>query len=93
MRNPCYSGIMLMCSGGLLIAHNLWLLILPVFYWAAMTVLMKCTEEKRLKELYRQEYIDYCKNVNRCIPWFPRKKRAVGFDLSSVSVSGHIYMR
>lgn len=74
VRNPCYSGIMLMCSGGLLIAHNLWLLILPVFYWAAMTVLMKCTEEKWLKELYRQEYIDYCKNVNRCIPWFPRKK-------------------
>lgn len=31
VRNPCYSGIMLMCSGGLLIAHNLWLLILPVF--------------------------------------------------------------
>lgn len=31
-------------------------------------------EEKWLAELYGQEYIDYCKKENRCIPWFSNKK-------------------
>lgn len=70
VRNPCYSGVMLMCTGALFIAGNLLLLILPFVYWLAMTVLMKQTEEKWLTELYGQEYVDYCKKVNRCIPWF-----------------------
>lgn len=73
VRNPCYSGIMLMCTGLLVMAHNFWLLILPIVYWGAMTILMKCTEEKWLLDLYGQEYVDYCKKVNRCIPWFPKK--------------------
>ena len=74
VRNPCYSGIMLMCTGVLFIADNVILLILPFVYWLFMTVLMKNTEEKWLYALYGQEYLDYCKEVNRCIPWF-RKKR------------------
>ena len=44
VRNPCYSGIMLMCTGLLLMVHNLWLLILPVVYWLALTLLMKCSD-------------------------------------------------
>lgn len=74
VRNPCYSGVMFMCSGVVIIFHNLWLLLLPVIFWAAMTILMKKTEEKWLAELYGQKYIDYCRNVNRCIPWFPSRK-------------------
>lgn len=73
VRNPCYSGIMLMCTGLLFVAHNVWLFLLPFVYWLAMTVLMKCSEEKWLRDLYGQEYIEYCKRVNRCIPWFPKK--------------------
>lgn len=73
VRNPCYSGIMLMCAGVIFIVHNAWLLPLPLIFWIAMTILMKKTEEKWLAELYRQEYVDYCKKVNRCIPWFPAK--------------------
>lgn len=69
VRNPIYSAFMLMCTGALLIANNLWLLILPVGYWGFMTVLMKNTEEKWLKDLYGEEYVEYCKRVNRCIPW------------------------
>ena len=34
---------------------------------------LKINGSKWLKELYDQEYIDYCKRVNRCIPWFPKK--------------------
>lgn len=73
VRNPCYSGIMLMCTGALFVSGNPYLLILPFLYWIAMTVLMKNTEEKWLYELYGQEYLDYCKRVNRFIPWFRRK--------------------
>ncbi len=74
VRNPCYSGIMLMCTGALFIANNAILLILPFAYWLLMTVLMKNTEEKWLYALYGQEYLDYCKKVNRCIPWFEKCK-------------------
>lgn len=73
VRNPCYSGIVMMCTGLLLIVHNLWLLILPFIFWIVMTIMLINSEEKWLKDLYGQEYIDYCKKVNRCIPWFPKK--------------------
>jgi len=70
VRNPIYSGLTLVCIGALFAANNLWLLILPVVFWIFMTLLMKNTEEKWLKNLYGPQYVDYCKKVNRCIPWF-----------------------
>lgn len=73
VRNPCYAVYFLGSTGALLIAHNLILLILPILFWLEMTIVLKNTEEKWLEELYGQEYIDYCKKVNRCIPWFPKK--------------------
>ena len=73
VRNPCYAVFFLGSTGSLLIAHNPVLLILPVLFWLEMTIVLKNTEEKWLEELYGQEYIDYCKKVNRCIPWFPKK--------------------
>ncbi|WP_167958735.1 methyltransferase family protein [Anaerosporobacter faecicola] len=72
VRNPCYSAFFLVCTGAILLYANLWLIILPFVYWLYMTILMVCTEEKWLGELYGQEYRDYCKKVNRCIPWFPK---------------------
>ena len=73
VRNPCYAVYLLGSTGALLIAHNPVLLILPILFWLEMTIVLKNTEEKWLKELYGQEYIDYCKKVNRCIPWFSKK--------------------
>ena len=70
VRNPLYSAFMIMCTGSILYTNNLWLLILPILYWIGMTLLMEATEEKWLKDLYGEQYIDYCKKVNRCIPWF-----------------------
>lgn len=72
VRNPLYSAFMLVCTGALFCANNLWLLILSIIYWILMTVLLKNTEEKWLRDLYAQEYIDYCKRVNRCIPWLKK---------------------
>lgn len=73
VRNPLYSAFMIVCTGAIFCANNLWLLFLPIFYWISMTLLMKATEEKWLKDLYGEQYIEYCKNVNRCIPWFRKK--------------------
>ena len=72
VRNPIYSGIAITLTGVLLLAHNLWLLLLPPVFWTSMTVLIICTEEKWLTKLYGEEYLAYCKRVNRCIPWFSR---------------------
>jgi protein-S-isoprenylcysteine O-methyltransferase Ste14 len=72
VRNPIYSAVLLVCTGAIIIANNLYLLVLPVIYWAFLTILMKNTEEKWLLNVYGDEYINYCKKVNRCIP-FKRK--------------------
>lgn len=72
VRNPCYCLFLLGCMGALLIANNIVLLVLPILFWIEMTIVLINTEEKWLRNLYGQEYIDYCKKVNRCIPWFPK---------------------
>lgn len=68
VRNPIYSAFMFFCTGALMIVGNIFFLPLFFFYWIFMTVLMKCTEEKWLKNLYGREYEEYCSRVNRCIP-------------------------
>lgn len=73
VRNPCYCLFLLGCTGAVLIAHNVLLFVLPVLFYTEMTVVLIHTEEKWLADLYGQEYANYCKRVNRCIPWFPGK--------------------
>lgn len=68
VRNLIYSAYLFAYTGVLLFACNLLLLILPFFYWIFMTQLLKATEEKWLFALYGQEYAEYCRKVNRCIP-------------------------
>lgn len=74
VRNPVYSAVLLMCTGAICMANNLVLFLIPVICWIYMTIFLKLTEEKWLAHLYGQEYIEYCKRVNRCIPWFSRRK-------------------
>ncbi len=73
VRNPIYSAIAIALSGVGLLFANFWLLVLPVLYWLDITVLMKATEEKWLLEEYGEAYAAYCRRVNRCIPWVPKK--------------------
>lgn len=75
VRNPIYSAFFLACVGMILITNNLVLFVIPVICWIYMTIFLKMTEEKWLDDLYGEEYRNYCKRVNRCIPWFPRKMR------------------
>lgn len=72
VRNPIYSAFMFFCTGILMIAGNIFFLPLFFLYWIFMTVLMKCTEEKWLRNLYGSEYEEYCNRVNRCIPWITK---------------------
>ena len=74
VRNPVYSAVFFACTGAVCISNNLILFLIPAICWIYMTVFLKLTEEKWLTDLYGQEYIEYCKNVNRCIPWFPKRK-------------------
>ena len=69
VRNPVYSGFLMACTGAVCIANNLVLFIIPVICWGFMTIVLKLSEEKWLRNLYKEEYILYCKKVNRCIPW------------------------
>lgn len=73
VRNPMYSGIWIFSAGISLMWHNVWLLVTPVINWAIMTIVLKNTEEKWLLNLYGEEYANYKKRVNRCIPWKSRK--------------------
>ena len=74
VRNPMYSGWWILMIGITLMWHNVWMLILPVINWCIMTISLKNTEEKWLLKVYGKDYEEYKKRVNRCIPWFPRKK-------------------
>lgn len=74
VRNPIYCAIMFAMWGLLLLSGNLLLLILCPVYHLLMAVMVKHTEEKWLTDRYGKTYLDYCKEVNRCIPWFPGKR-------------------
>ena len=76
VRNPVYSAFIFIFifTGILLFTTNYILLILPFVFWAFLTILMKNTEEKWLKNEFGEEYEIYLKKVNRVIPRIRRKE-------------------
>ncbi len=74
VRNPVYSAFLFIFTGLLLFTANYILLILPFVFWAFLTILMKNTEEKWLKNEFGTEYEIYLKEVNRVIPRVRRKR-------------------
>ena len=83
VRNPIYSAFLFICIGALLFCRNWYVLILPPFFWAYLTVFMKLTEEKWLSERFGDEYAAYCKRVNRFIPWKTKANSESAFGGSS----------
>ena len=73
VRNPVYSAFIFIFTGLLLFTANYILLILPFVFWVFLTILMKNTEEKWLKNEFGEEYEVYLKQVNRVIPRIRRK--------------------
>ena len=72
-RNPIYTAIIILCTGVILFSRNLALLVIPLFgvVWARGILIR--TEEKWLEERFGEEYREYCRRVNRCIPAPPRR--------------------
>ena len=67
-RNPMYTGWWFVLIGLLLLFHNLWTLPLTPLQRALLSIFLKSTEEQWLKELFGEEYENYCKKVNRLLP-------------------------
>lgn len=72
VRNPIYSAFLFIFTGILFMAGNRHLLFLPVIFYVFLTLLLRETEEKWLKDMFGQEYVQYCQKVNRVFPWWPR---------------------
>ena len=68
VRNPIYSAFLFIFTGIIFLVNNIYLLVLPITFWIYLTILLKLTEEKWLKDKFTYEYNRYSKNVNRVIP-------------------------
>lgn len=68
VRHPIYAASLYISTGVILISQNVYLFVLPVIYWVALSIIIKNTEEKWLIELYGEDYKIYSQNVNRFIP-------------------------
>ena len=68
VRHPIYAAFLYVSTGIILFSLNILLFILPLFFWAFLTVAMIKTEEKWLIDRYGSDYINYSKKVNRFIP-------------------------
>lgn len=68
IRHPIYAAFLHITTGIIVIYGNILLFILPIIFWALLTVTMKKTEETWLIDLYGDDYIEYSKKVNRFIP-------------------------
>ncbi len=76
VRNPIYVAVALLSSAAVVfISGNIFLFILLPVYWILISLLVKHTEEKALTAKFKNSYVEYCKRVNRCIPWFPKKEK------------------
>lgn len=72
-RNPLYVAYLFICTTIIFLTVNLYLLGVPFLIWFYMTIVIKGTEEKFLINKFGDDYVSYCRNVNRLIPL--KKKR------------------
>ncbi|MBQ1327488.1 MAG: isoprenylcysteine carboxylmethyltransferase family protein [Eubacterium sp.] len=73
VRNPMYTGCWFIMIGISFMWHNYWMLPMILIDWVIFSIVLKNTEEKWLLDVYGQDYEDYKKRVNRCIPWIPKE--------------------
>ncbi|MDD7510890.1 MAG: isoprenylcysteine carboxylmethyltransferase family protein [Peptostreptococcaceae bacterium] len=72
VRNPIYSAFFLIFTGSLIMTYNVYLFMLQLVFYFSLTILLKMTEEKWLLEKFGVDYQQYCKKVNRVIPWWTK---------------------
>ena len=67
-RNPMYLGRYFIILGGIVLTGNIALIIIyTLFYYFYMVNRVK-REEKTLEGIFGEDYINYCKQVNRFFP-------------------------
>ncbi len=67
-RNPMYLGRYFIILGGIVLTGNITLIIIyTIFYYFYMVNRVK-REEKTLEGIFKEDYINYCKQVNRFFP-------------------------
>ena len=71
VRCPDKSGVMLLCSGIIICVHNRYLMCLPFLFWFALEILMIVADDRINRKKYGERYKEYCRRINRCLPWFP----------------------
>ena len=76
VRNPMYTGCWFIMIGITLMWHNYIVFPMILVDWIILTVVLINTEEKWLLKVYGNEYAEYKRRVNRCIPWLPKQKRS-----------------
>lgn len=69
VRNPMYTGWWFATVGVTFMWHNMLLVPMILVDWMILTIVLMNTEEKWLLDVYGEEYAEYKKRVNRCIPW------------------------
>lgn len=68
-RNPVYAALLfistsiVLCTVGFVMATAY-----IIVAWVVLTILLINTEEKWLKKVYKDEYLQYCQRVNRIFP-------------------------
>lgn len=71
-RNPAFVGFDLLYISVCLMFFNIPLLLVSV--WAGVMLhLQILQEEEHMQKMFGEEYAEYCKKVNRYIPWLSRK--------------------
>jgi protein-S-isoprenylcysteine O-methyltransferase Ste14 len=66
-RNPMYLSLTVVYVGLALALGRAWPLILVVLPWASMNWILIPFEEARLREIFGEDYADYCRRVRRWI--------------------------
>ncbi len=63
-RNPIYAGMIFLMFGHLLLTPNLYLLLISLFTFIIFEIQIRI-EEAHLQNLFKDQYIEYCKKVRR----------------------------
>lgn len=66
-RNPMYLSLTIVTVCLALALGRAWPLVLTVFPWASMNWAVIPFEEARLRDIFGQRYVDYCRRVGRWI--------------------------
>ena len=74
-RHPLYAAFLTFFNFGLAILLNNWIFIIWAFLLHPIWHLLIIKEEKDLKNIFPNEYEEYCKNTGRFFPKFIKKKR------------------